>query len=96
MSTIGFLPVAGPEATTNRQVFWDGKRSSGPFMTGIASLPMRAAVVVSSITLGAAFFRRIKMRPRVPVGRVLVASGAGINATSDYGAHVLPLLLVAG
>ncbi|WP_115717751.1 DHA2 family efflux MFS transporter permease subunit [Gallaecimonas mangrovi] len=71
-----------------------------PVLTGVAFLPMLAAVVASAVISGAIVFPRFGPRPLVPVGCVLAAIGmllfTRIGLANSYTAVVLPALLVTG
>jgi EmrB/QacA subfamily drug resistance transporter len=71
-----------------------------PVTTGLAYLPMVAAIVVSSTASNAALLPRVGPRPLVPAGMLLAALGMAIltqlKVDSSYASHVLPALLVTG
>jgi EmrB/QacA subfamily drug resistance transporter len=71
-----------------------------PLETGLAFLPMVAAVMVSATTTSTALLPRTGPKPLVTVGMVLAAAGAAVLAQlgvdSTYAAHVLPALILIG
>jgi EmrB/QacA subfamily drug resistance transporter len=71
-----------------------------PVTTGLAFLPMVAAIVVSSTVSNAVLLQRMGPKPLIPVGMVLAALGmallAQLGVDSSYAADILPALLVTG
>jgi EmrB/QacA subfamily drug resistance transporter len=72
-----------------------------PVTSGLAFLPMIAAIVVASTTCSGVLMPRFGPRPLIPAGLVLAAGGLVILATqlnlhSSYPAQVLPALLLCG
>jgi EmrB/QacA subfamily drug resistance transporter len=72
-----------------------------PVTSGVAFLPMIAAIVVASTTSSGALMPRVGPRPLVPVGLVFAAGGLVILATqlglhTSYPAQILPALLLCG
>ncbi|WP_320673200.1 DHA2 family efflux MFS transporter permease subunit [Patulibacter defluvii] len=71
-----------------------------PIETGLAFLPISAAIMVTATTVSTKVFPRTGARPLVPTGMLLGAAGmvyfTGIGTDSAYATHVLPGLLVMG
>jgi hypothetical protein len=71
-----------------------------PVITGVAYLPMGAAIVISSTVSNAVLLPRVGPKPLVPTGMLLAALGMAIltqiGVHSSYAGHVLPALLVLG
>jgi EmrB/QacA subfamily drug resistance transporter len=72
-----------------------------PVTTGLAFLPMVAAVMVASTTSSGALMPRFGPRPLVPVGLLAGAGGLVLLATqlglrSSYPGQILPALLLTG
>jgi EmrB/QacA subfamily drug resistance transporter len=72
-----------------------------PVTTGLAFLPMIAAVMVSSTTCSGVLMPRIGPRPLVPAGMLVAAGGMALLATqlglhSSYPSQILPALLMTG
>ncbi len=72
-----------------------------PVKTGLAFLPMIAALIASSTTSSGLLMPRIGPRILVPAGMVIAAGGLVLLAThlglaAGYGASILPALLVVG
>jgi EmrB/QacA subfamily drug resistance transporter len=71
-----------------------------PIKTGLAFLPMPAAIVATSTTVNIKLLGRIGPRPLMTLGMCLGVIGmvwlAQIEAGSSYFTHVLPSLLVLG
>ena len=71
-----------------------------PVSTGLAFLPMMAAVVTSATLVSTKVLPRTGPRPLVPTGMLLAGfamlglTGVGVN--TGYASHVLPFLLVMG
>ncbi|MFD5258299.1 MFS transporter [Streptomyces bobili] len=69
-----------------------------PLKTGLAFLPMVAAVMVTSTLSTSVLTPRFGPKPIVPLGMALSAAGLAwlttLDASSTYTAHVLPPLLV--
>jgi MFS family permease len=71
-----------------------------PLQTGLAFLPLVAAVMATSTTASTVLLPRLGPRPLIPVGMVLAAAGsvllAELDVHSGYGAHILPALVLLG
>ena len=72
-----------------------------PVKTGLAFLPMIAAVMASSTVTSGVLMPRIGPRPLVPVGMLVAAGGMVILATelgvhTSYASQILPALLLTG
>jgi EmrB/QacA subfamily drug resistance transporter len=72
-----------------------------PVKSGLAFLPMVAAIVVASTTSSGVLMPRVGPRPLVPVGMLLAASGLSILAAqlglrTSYLDWILPALLLTG
>jgi EmrB/QacA subfamily drug resistance transporter len=72
-----------------------------PVITGLAFLPMVAALMVSSTTASGVLMPRLGPRPLVPVGLVVAAGGLILLATqlglhTSYPGQILPALVVIG
>ena len=71
-----------------------------PIQTGLAFLPMSAAIMVTATTATTMLVPRVGPRPLVTVGMALAAVAmavlAQLDVDSSYAAHVLPALLVMG
>jgi EmrB/QacA subfamily drug resistance transporter len=71
-----------------------------PVKTGLAFLPMMAAIMLSATTLGGILTPRVGPRPLVPTGALLGAAGmvllTRIDLNTHYATGVLPALLVFG
>ncbi len=71
-----------------------------PVQTGLAFLPMLAALVPAATLAGALAVPRVGPRPLVPAGALLAAVGLAtftrLGVGSSYVANVLPGLLIAG
>src|SRR5580658_1935972 len=72
-----------------------------PVITGLAFLPMVAALMLSSTTASGVLMPRLGPRPLVPVGLVVAAGGLVILATqlglhTSYPGQILPALVVIG
>src|SRR5580698_6138966 len=72
-----------------------------PVITGLAFLPMVAALMVSSTTSSGVLMPRFGPRPLVPAGLVVAAGGLVLLATqlglhSSYPGQILPALLLTG
>ena len=72
-----------------------------PVITGVAFLPMVAALMLSSTTSSGILMPRFGPRPLVPVGLIVAAGGLVILATqlglhTSYPGQILPALLVIG
>jgi EmrB/QacA subfamily drug resistance transporter len=71
-----------------------------PVETGLAFLPMMAAVMVTATTATTFLLSRVGARPMVTLG-MFIASGAmvfltGVGVDTAYASHVLPALLAMG
>jgi EmrB/QacA subfamily drug resistance transporter len=75
-------------------------KGMGPLETGLAFLPMTAAVLVSATTTTVRVLPRTGARPLIPAGMALAAVGlvllTRIGVDSAYASHVLPSLLLTG
>ncbi len=71
-----------------------------PIQTGLAFLPMTAAIVATSTTVNIRLLAKVGPRPLMTLGMVLGALAmvwlAQLEAGSSYAGHVLPSLLVMG
>ena len=71
-----------------------------PIQTGLAFLPMSAAIMVTATTATTVLVPRVGPRPLVTLGMALAAVAmailAQLDVDSSYAAHVLPALLVMG
>jgi EmrB/QacA subfamily drug resistance transporter len=72
-----------------------------PVKSGLAFLPMIAAIVAASTTSSGALMPRVGPRPLVPVGMLLAAGGLVLLATklalhTSYPSWILPSLLLVG
>jgi EmrB/QacA subfamily drug resistance transporter len=71
-----------------------------PLRTGVAFLPLVAAIAFSAFIASARLLAKVGPRPLVPVGMVLGTMGmvlfTKLPANSDYFGHVLPGLIVTG
>jgi MFS family permease len=72
-----------------------------PVVTGLAFLPMIAAVMVSSTTCSGVLMPRLGPRPLVPAGMLVAAGGLVLLATqlglrTSYPGQILPALLLTG
>ncbi|QFQ94974.1 MFS transporter [Streptomyces phaeolivaceus] len=71
-----------------------------PIKTGLAFLPMIAALMVTSTLATTSLIPRFGPKPVVPLGMGIAAVGmvwlTGLGLDSTYAAHILPPLIVAG
>ncbi|NMN95925.1 MFS transporter [Antrihabitans stalactiti] len=71
-----------------------------PIMTGLAFLPMVAAMVLSSVTSSQIFLPKIGARVLMTTGMIVGAAGMAfltqIDVDSTYALHILPGLLLMG
>ncbi|MPY64626.1 MFS transporter [Streptomyces spongiae] len=71
-----------------------------PIKTGLAFLPMIAALMVTSTLATTSLVPRFGPKPVVPLGMGIAAAGmvwlTGLDLSSSYAAHILPPLIVAG
>jgi EmrB/QacA subfamily drug resistance transporter len=71
-----------------------------PIRTGLAFLPMTAAIAITATSVNVVFLRRIGPRPLLTLGMLLGAAAmawlAQLTPSSSYAGHVLPALLVLG
>src|SRR5215216_4445613 len=71
-----------------------------PIQTGLAFLPMPAAIVVTATSVNIKFLARVGPKPLLMLGTSLGALAlmwfAQITPTSSYAGHILPGLLVLG
>lgn len=78
------------------------QRSKGfsPIETGLAFLPMSAAIIVTATSVNIVFLPRVGPRALLTLGMVLGAGAmvwlAQVTPTSSYVSHILPALLVMG
>jgi EmrB/QacA subfamily drug resistance transporter len=75
--------------------------SYSPVVTGLAFLPMVAAVMAASTTSSGYLMPRLGPRPLIPVGMLFAAGGLVILATqlglhTSYPAQILPALVLTG
>jgi predicted MFS family arabinose efflux permease len=75
-------------------------RGYSPVTTGLAFLPMVAAIILMSTSSNAILLARVGPRPLVLTGMLLAAAGmlilAQLKVTSSYAGHILPALLITG
>ncbi|MGX6600655.1 MFS transporter [Micromonosporaceae bacterium Da 78-11] len=71
-----------------------------PVKTGLAFLPMLAAIMLSATTAGSILTPKVGPRPLVPLGAIVAAGGmlflTRLDLDSTYASGVLPGLLVIG
>ncbi|MFC7277042.1 MFS transporter [Paractinoplanes rhizophilus] len=71
-----------------------------PIQTGLAFLPMLAAIMTSATTAGSILTPRVGPRPLVPAGALIAAGGMAfltrLDLDSHYASGVLPGLLIIG
>jgi EmrB/QacA subfamily drug resistance transporter len=71
-----------------------------PITTGVAFLPMVAAVMLTATSATAVLLPKLGARPLIALGMLVAAGGmlwlAALNTSSTYAANVLPPLIVAG
>jgi EmrB/QacA subfamily drug resistance transporter len=71
-----------------------------PIKTGLAFLPMMAAVVASATLISTRILPRTGPRPLVPTGMILASVSmlalTRVGVHTGYGSHVLPVLIVLG
>lgn len=69
-------------------------------LTGVAFLPVPAALVTSAVFVGPSLMRRFTVRPIIPAGLVLAGAGAlllvRLGASAVYATDLLPSLLLIG
>jgi len=74
--------------------------SFSPVSTGLAFLPMMAAVVASATLISTKVLPRTGPRPLVPSGMILAAVAmlglTGVGVHTGYASHVLPFLMIMG
>jgi EmrB/QacA subfamily drug resistance transporter len=71
-----------------------------PIETGVAFLPLTAAIIITATSVNVVFLRRIGPRPLLTLG-MLLGSGAMVwlaqlTPSSSYAGHILPALVVIG
>jgi EmrB/QacA subfamily drug resistance transporter len=80
--------------------FLQNTKGYTPIQTGLAFLPLPAAIVATSMIVQTVLLKRVGPRPLMTFGLLLGAGAmtwlAQLTPTSGYGAHVLPALLVLG
>ena len=71
-----------------------------PIESGLAFLPMTAAVIATATAVNVSLLRRFGPRPLLTAGMTLGAAGmvgfAQLTTDSSYAGHVLPALMVTG
>jgi len=72
-----------------------------PVVTGLAFLPLIAALIASSTTSSALLMPRVGPRLLIPLGLIIAAGGlaiiaANLSTTTSYAAVILPGLIVMG
>ena len=71
-----------------------------PIQTGLAFLPMTAAIMITATSVNIVFLNKIGPRPLMVSGMVLGAVAmawlAQITPTSSYAGHILPALVILG
>jgi EmrB/QacA subfamily drug resistance transporter len=71
-----------------------------PIETGLAFLPLSAAIVVVATSVSTVLLRRVGPRPLLTLGMLLGAASlvwlAQLTPSSSYAGHVLPALIVLG
>jgi EmrB/QacA subfamily drug resistance transporter len=71
-----------------------------PVETGLAFLPMTAAIMITATSVNIRFLGRVGPRPLLTLGMALGAAAmvwlAQLSPSSSYAGHVLPALLVMG
>jgi EmrB/QacA subfamily drug resistance transporter len=69
-------------------------------MTGVAFLPMVAALVISASTVTTTLATRVSPRILIPIGMVFAAVGmwilTGISLNTSYVSHILPATVILG
>ncbi|HEY8581423.1 MAG TPA: MFS transporter [Capillimicrobium sp.] len=80
--------------------FLQQTKGFSPIETGLAFLPMTAAIMVTATSVNIKFLHKVGPRPLLIAGMVLGAVSmvwlAQLEATSSYAGHVLPSLMVMG
>jgi EmrB/QacA subfamily drug resistance transporter len=80
--------------------FLQNTKGYTPIQTGLAFLPLPAAIVATSMTVQSVLLKRVGPRPLMTFGLLLGAGAmawlAQLTPTAGYGTHVLPALLVLG
>ena len=75
-------------------------RGMSPIMTGLAFMPMVAAIMVSATTATAKLVPRFGPRPLITAGMLIAAGGlvllTGVGVDTAYASHVLPGLILTG
>lgn len=71
-----------------------------PIETGLAFLPITAAIIVTATSVNIVFLARVGPRPLLTLGMLLGAASmvwlAQLTPSSSYAAHILPALVVMG
>ena len=71
-----------------------------PLETGLAFLPLTAAILPTAISVNVVFLRRVGPRPLLTLGMLLAAGAmawlAQLTPSSSYAGHVVPALIVLG
>jgi MFS family permease len=80
--------------------FLQNTKGYTPIQTGLAFLPLPAAIVATSMTVQSVLLKRVGPRPLMTFGLLLGAGAmvwlAQLTPSAGYGGHVLPALLVLG
>jgi EmrB/QacA subfamily drug resistance transporter len=80
--------------------FLQNTKGYTPIQTGLAFLPLPAAIVATSMTVQNVLLKRVGPRPLMTFGLLLGAGAmawlAQLTPSAGYGGHVLPALLVLG
>jgi EmrB/QacA subfamily drug resistance transporter len=80
--------------------FLQAQKGLSPFTTGLAFLPLTAALVVTSTTVQTRVIQRTGVKPVVLVGTILAAIGmflfTRLTPNSSYASDVLPGLIILG
>jgi EmrB/QacA subfamily drug resistance transporter len=80
--------------------FLQNTKGYTPIQTGLAFLPLPAAIVATSMTVQNVLLKRVGPRPLMTFGLLLGAGAmawlAQLTPSSGYGGHVLPALVVLG
>jgi EmrB/QacA subfamily drug resistance transporter len=80
--------------------FLQNTKGYTPIQTGLAFLPLPAAIVATSMIVQTVLLKRVGPRPLMTFGLLLGAGAmvwlAQLTPSASYGGHVLPALLVLG
>jgi EmrB/QacA subfamily drug resistance transporter len=80
--------------------FLQNTKGYTPIQTGLAFLPLPAAIVATSMTVQSVLLKRVGPRPLMTFGLLLGAGAmawlAQLTPSAGYAGHVLPALLVLG